>query len=79
MEIARQRELEGQGSENAGSIYNGLLHRSEVTQEEHPLSLGKTTAWNQFFEVPTVAFGYGSFYICCCCCLFVHLQIIVTL
>ncbi|XP_025878203.1 uncharacterized protein [Oryza sativa Japonica Group] len=50
MEIARQRELEGQGSENAGSIYNGLLHRSEVTQEEHPLSLGKTTAWNQFFE-----------------------------
>uniref|UniRef100_A0A0E0JSH9 Rab-GAP TBC domain-containing protein n=1 Tax=Oryza punctata TaxID=4537 RepID=A0A0E0JSH9_ORYPU len=50
MEIARRQELEGQGSENTGSIDNGLLHRSEVTQEEHPLSLGKTSAWNQFFE-----------------------------
>uniref|UniRef100_A0A0E0CBV3 Rab-GAP TBC domain-containing protein n=1 Tax=Oryza meridionalis TaxID=40149 RepID=A0A0E0CBV3_9ORYZ len=50
METARRQELEGQGSENAGSTNNGLLHRSEVTQEEHPLSLGKTSVWNQFFE-----------------------------
>uniref|UniRef100_J3L6X9 Rab-GAP TBC domain-containing protein n=1 Tax=Oryza brachyantha TaxID=4533 RepID=J3L6X9_ORYBR len=50
MEIARRQELEGQGSDSAGNINNGLLHRLEVTKEEHPLSLGKTSAWNQFFE-----------------------------
>lgn len=30
----------------------GLLSRSEITQDEHPLSLGKTSIWNQFFQVP---------------------------
>lgn len=29
----------------------GLLSRSEITQDEHPLSLGKTSIWNQFFQV----------------------------
>ncbi|GMH20287.1 hypothetical protein Nepgr_022128 [Nepenthes gracilis] len=28
----------------------GLLSRSEVTHEEHPLSLGKSSIWNQFFQ-----------------------------
>ncbi|KAJ7955391.1 TBC1 domain family member protein [Quillaja saponaria] len=27
-----------------------LLSRSEITQGEHPLSLGKTSIWNQFFQ-----------------------------
>lgn len=29
----------------------GLLSRSEITHGEHPLSLGKTSIWNQFFQV----------------------------
>ncbi|KAF9604774.1 hypothetical protein IFM89_010315 [Coptis chinensis] len=28
----------------------GLLPRSEIPQGEHPLSLGKTSIWNQFFQ-----------------------------
>ncbi|KAM7485813.1 hypothetical protein LguiA_001822 [Lonicera macranthoides] len=28
----------------------GLLSRSGITQDEHPLSLGKTSIWNQFFQ-----------------------------
>lgn len=28
----------------------GLLSRSEVTHGEHPLSLGKNSVWNQFFQ-----------------------------
>ncbi|KAM7488852.1 hypothetical protein LguiB_026336 [Lonicera macranthoides] len=28
----------------------GLLSRSGITQDEHPLSLGKTSVWNQFFQ-----------------------------
>ncbi|XP_077212251.1 ypt/Rab-GAP domain of gyp1p superfamily protein [Tasmannia lanceolata] len=29
---------------------SGLLPRSEITHGEHPLSLGKTSVWNQFFQ-----------------------------
>lgn len=29
----------------------GLLSRSKITQDEHPLSLGTTSAWNKFFQV----------------------------
>ncbi|XP_061369137.1 uncharacterized protein LOC133312021 [Gastrolobium bilobum] len=28
----------------------GLLSRSQITHGEHPLSLGKTSIWNQFFQ-----------------------------
>jgi hypothetical protein len=28
-----------------------LLSRSEIPHDEHPLSLGKTSVWNQFFQV----------------------------
>jgi TBC1 domain family member 13 len=42
---------EGHHNVSAEHVDNGFLHRSEVTREEHPLSLGKTSAWNQFFEV----------------------------
>ncbi|RVW67630.1 TBC1 domain family member 5 [Vitis vinifera] len=27
-----------------------MLSRSEITHGEHPLSLGKTSIWNQFFQ-----------------------------
>jgi hypothetical protein len=30
---------------------NGLLPRLEVTNEEHPLSSGKSSLWNQYFQV----------------------------
>ncbi|KAG2602745.1 hypothetical protein PVAP13_5KG706400 [Panicum virgatum] len=50
VETARQVEKEGNNNDNAEHVENGLLHRSEVTQEEHPLSLGKTSVWNNFFE-----------------------------
>nr|CAB3475167.1 unnamed protein product [Digitaria exilis] len=50
VEVARQVGKQGHGNANAERVDNGLLHRSEVTQEEHPLSLGKTSVWNQFFE-----------------------------
>lgn len=29
----------------------GLLQRSEISLGEHPLSLGKASVWNQFFQV----------------------------
>lgn len=29
----------------------GFLSRSEVSHGEHPLSLGKSSIWNQFFQV----------------------------
>ncbi|KAK3187908.1 hypothetical protein Dsin_027469 [Dipteronia sinensis] len=29
---------------------SGLLSRSEIPQGEHPLSLGKSSVWNQFFQ-----------------------------
>ncbi|PSS34827.1 TBC1 domain family member protein [Actinidia chinensis var. chinensis] len=44
--------------ENSTSLENeeskcetgGVLSRSEITHGEHPLSLGKTSVWNQFFQ-----------------------------
>jgi hypothetical protein len=29
----------------------GFLSRFEVTNEEHPLSSGKSSLWNQYFQV----------------------------
>ncbi|KDO47847.1 hypothetical protein CISIN_1g021425mg [Citrus sinensis] len=29
---------------------SGFLSRSEITHDEHPLSLGKSSIWNQFFQ-----------------------------
>ncbi|KAL8106182.1 uncharacterized protein LOC141678319 [Apium graveolens] len=37
-------------SDEARSESKGLLSRSEITHDEHPLSLGTTSAWNQFFQ-----------------------------
>ena len=34
----------------------GLLSRSEISHDEHPLSLGTTSAWNKFFQVPAFSF-----------------------
>ncbi|XP_052188186.1 uncharacterized protein LOC127798681 isoform X2 [Diospyros lotus] len=46
------RRLEKTSLENEESVCEtkGLLSRSEITHGEHPLSLGKTSIWNQFFQ-----------------------------
>ncbi|CAI9117686.1 OLC1v1019137C1 [Oldenlandia corymbosa var. corymbosa] len=49
-EITRKLEkssLEGDESDGEGK---GFLSRSDITHGEHPLSLGKTSIWNQFFQ-----------------------------
>lgn len=51
-EIARK--LEKSGSYNSSELDSedrGLLSRSQIRTEEHPLSLGTTSIWNQFFKV----------------------------
>ncbi|KAF7847963.1 hypothetical protein BT93_L2412 [Corymbia citriodora subsp. variegata] len=35
----------------AGSDVDGPLRRHQISQEDHPLSLGKARVWNQYFEV----------------------------
>ncbi|GAB2249583.1 hypothetical protein Droror1_Dr00012942 [Drosera rotundifolia] len=44
------RRLEKLNPSNNDYESCGLLSRSEVTQEEHPLSLGKSSIWNHFFQ-----------------------------
>lgn len=36
----------------------GQLKRHEISQEDHPLSLGKSSAWNQYFQARASPF-YG--------------------
>lgn len=49
LEKSASLENDGTGTDIEGK---GVLSRSKVTQEEHPLSLGKSSIWNQFFQVP---------------------------
>lgn len=50
-EIARKRgNSTSFDNDEPRSEGKGLLSRSEITQDEHPLSLGKTSIWNQFFQ-----------------------------
>ncbi|GAB2295695.1 hypothetical protein Dimus_029849 [Dionaea muscipula] len=46
------KRLEKSSPQNNESKFGsrGLLSRSEVTHGEHPLSLGKSSIWNQFFQ-----------------------------
>ncbi|KAJ9182456.1 hypothetical protein P3X46_006451 [Hevea brasiliensis] len=37
-------------NDEAKSESSGMLSRSQITHGEHPLSLGKTSIWNQFFQ-----------------------------
>lgn len=54
--MARKLE-ESTGHKNGGMESGGcgFLMRSEITHDEHPLSLGKTSVWNQFFQVRHLA------------------------
>ncbi|XP_058103263.1 uncharacterized protein LOC131246844 isoform X1 [Magnolia sinica] len=50
-EIARRLDKStGIGNDESNCEGSGLLPRSEITHGEHPLSLGKTSVWNQFFQ-----------------------------
>jgi hypothetical protein len=43
MTISKKKEHDSEGT--------GFLPRAEIVQDEHPLSLGKTSVWNQHFQV----------------------------
>uniref|UniRef100_A0A804L7M8 Rab-GAP TBC domain-containing protein n=1 Tax=Musa acuminata subsp. malaccensis TaxID=214687 RepID=A0A804L7M8_MUSAM len=50
-EMARRlEESVGHKNEALETGGRGFLMRSEITHDEHPLSLGKTSVWNQFFQ-----------------------------
>ncbi|KAF3456582.1 hypothetical protein FNV43_RR01236 [Rhamnella rubrinervis] len=50
-EITRKLEKSiSYDNEEAKCERKGLLSRSQITHDEHPLSLGKTSIWNQFFQ-----------------------------
>ncbi|XP_051127868.1 uncharacterized protein LOC127249208 isoform X2 [Andrographis paniculata] len=44
------RRLEDSSLENYELNGKGYLSRSEISHGEHPLSLGKSSVWNQFFQ-----------------------------
>ncbi|KAL3634392.1 hypothetical protein CASFOL_021446 [Castilleja foliolosa] len=44
------RRLEKSSLENEFDSSEGFLSRSELTHGEHPLSLGKSSIWNKFFQ-----------------------------
>ncbi|PIA35965.1 hypothetical protein AQUCO_03400098v1 [Aquilegia coerulea] len=51
-EITRKMERSGRHETDESKLEEkGFLPRSEIPQGEHPLSLGKTSIWNQFFQV----------------------------
>ncbi|KAL3507315.1 hypothetical protein ACH5RR_032697 [Cinchona calisaya] len=49
-EITRRLEKSSPKSDESDGEDKGFLSRSEITQGDHPLSLGKTSIWNQFFQ-----------------------------
>ena len=54
-EVTRRMEemtLSKRGKHDAEGT--GVLPRAEIVRDEHPLSLGKTSVWNQYFQVTLV-------------------------
>ncbi|KAL3506421.1 hypothetical protein ACH5RR_031803 [Cinchona calisaya] len=49
-EITRRLEKSSLEKNESDAEGKGFLSRSEITHGEHPLSLGKTSIWNQFFQ-----------------------------
>ncbi|CAH9080142.1 unnamed protein product [Cuscuta europaea] len=49
-EITRRLEKSSIDINEPNGEGKGLLSRSEITHGEHPLSLGKNSIWNQFFQ-----------------------------
>ncbi|GLJ15806.1 hypothetical protein SUGI_0260610 [Cryptomeria japonica] len=46
----RMDEAVGHSIDKDGDNGSGMLRRLEITHGEHPLSLGKSSVWNQFFQ-----------------------------
>lgn len=64
-EVARRMEEScGQKHKELGSGGHGFLTRSGITHDEHPLSLGKTSVWNQFFQVKLLSLTRLFFSLC---------------
>lgn len=50
-EVTRKMEKSKSGAGNDPKVEGpGALSRSEITHEDHPLSLGTTSLWNNFFK-----------------------------
>ncbi|KAL3828400.1 hypothetical protein ACJIZ3_017202 [Penstemon smallii] len=49
-EITRRLEKSNLENNEPDVGNQGFLSRSEINHEEHPLSLGKSSVWNQFFQ-----------------------------
>ncbi|RRT79579.1 hypothetical protein B296_00017614 [Ensete ventricosum] len=61
-EMARRlEESAGHKNEELETGGRGFLMRSEITHDEHPLSLGKTSVWNQFFQAYAEADAFFCF------------------
>jgi hypothetical protein len=69
-------------NDDAKSESRYVLSRSKITHGEHPLSLGKSSIWNKFFQVwnqllhgtNALDIGYFLFY-----CAFIGLVIVTFL
>ncbi|XP_044332449.1 TBC domain-containing protein C1952.17c isoform X3 [Triticum aestivum] len=49
-EVTRRMEMTISKRKEHNSEGTGFLPRAEIVQDEHPLSLGKTSVWNQHFQ-----------------------------
>ena len=65
--ISRQSEFRRDKEEtlnskeqNSDSEFDGPLRRHEISQEDHPLSLGKASLWHQYFQVYLFNITMGS-------------------
>lgn len=47
----RMEEMTVSKREDHNAEGTGVLPRAEIVRDEHPLSLGKTSVWNQYFQV----------------------------
>ncbi|KAL8172253.1 hypothetical protein V2J09_024057 [Rumex salicifolius] len=46
----RQEDMGSLENDHVKSGSRGLLSRSDITHDDHPLSLGQSSVWNQFFQ-----------------------------
>ena len=60
-EITRRLEKSSLKNDELDGEDKGFLSRSEITHDEHPLSLGKTSIWNQFFQVKSLFLNFYCF------------------
>ncbi|GAB4832862.1 hypothetical protein Ancab_006877 [Ancistrocladus abbreviatus] len=54
-EFSRRKEEAWGSVEHADCETAGPLHRHDISNEDHPLSLGEASAWHKFFECTEIA------------------------